>query len=737
MKVDIETTVIAKSHDFESTQCVIDSEDMRYISSLLRNNYTDPMLATIREIYANAVDANLVTNEPVSKIEVTVPTAFESSFIVRDFGPGLSHEQMVNLYTKYGKSTKRTDQNSIGGFGIGRLAPLSYNKDGFMITSYHNGTQSIYKLYIDEFNDTKLDFLHGQTDGNQPNGLKITVDIPSADRSTFLAKLQSFFATFDTLPNFVNYDVNNIVKFEPVASGPGWRIVMKNYNYTLHPSRGNIVIMGGIAYPLDLTQLDPDIDVTLKSGTVSRVGDIRRLENLHLTAPIGTVKLHHSREGLEYNSQTKSYIVQRLVDVVSELQERWVNEICQQECYVKCCIDFQTQLENVPTVTISILQNLNVFVHLPSKIALRGSYERDTNIRVTKYFYDGHGILKNRRLGRWDSVPIAATKGVVLHDEAKPKQVGGRIGKLLTDNKYDAVYVYTSLVDTASGQPSYLDTYSARMGMTHAKSHVHRLSQLPMPPVEKTANKVDRLPPTYFRVYPTNRVSAVKHVDIDETIQDTQQQKVYVLTSRNQFVNSDYASSMICSRNEFKYDFKQAFYDTFGVHIYGVSSVMGTSLKFKQRADFVLLEHFITNYWNGLTQEQRDVLTFLLEYRNYAKYGCRLNMIQRLNNTSEGVVLPTIDGVVNQYNSHINKVKSWKLEKFYEFMKNSPSFFYTFVLNMPHTQSNPQIVSKTLTQFPELEHYIDTVEYLSDPSASKTITHVFARYIKTSTAQNT
>ena len=103
----IETTKqkVQTSGNMESASCSIDAEDMRYIASLLRNNYSDTILATIREIIANGID---VSNG--RKVEVQLPTKLEPTFIVRDYGCGLSEEDMMGLYTKYGKSTKRDFQ---------------------------------------------------------------------------------------------------------------------------------------------------------------------------------------------------------------------------------------------------------------------------------------------------------------------------------------------------------------------------------------------------------------------------------------------------------------------------------------------------------------------------------------------------------------------------------------------------------------------------------------------------
>ena len=158
--------------------CSIDTEDMRYIASLLRNNYSNPLLATIREIVANALD---VTKS--KKIEIQLPTKLEPNFIVRDFGCGLSEEDMLGLYTKYGKSTKRDCNNAIGGFGTGRFAPLSYT-DSFIVRSVHKGHKHSYIIRVDEHDDTIVSQIES-TKTNEADGIYVQVGIKTEDVCEF------------------------------------------------------------------------------------------------------------------------------------------------------------------------------------------------------------------------------------------------------------------------------------------------------------------------------------------------------------------------------------------------------------------------------------------------------------------------------------------------------------------------------------------------------------------------
>ena len=184
---------VVQSHDFDSVNCTIDAEDMRYVASLLRNNYSNPTLAVVREISANALDANIEAGAS-RQVEVTVPSQFTPHFVVRDFGGGLSPEDIFGLYSKYGKSTKRNSNNYIGAFGIGKFAPLSYG-DNFTVVSYHGGVKTSYNVFVNEDDDTKIVKLD-EASTSEPNGLSVEVAIADEDVDTFREVIKNFFRFF-------------------------------------------------------------------------------------------------------------------------------------------------------------------------------------------------------------------------------------------------------------------------------------------------------------------------------------------------------------------------------------------------------------------------------------------------------------------------------------------------------------------------------------------------------------
>lgn len=285
MIIEKTTKNIISSGNIQSASCTIDASDMRYIASLLRNNYSDTKLATIREIIANALD---VSNGRM--VEVQLPTKLEQNFIVRDFGCGLSEDDMMGLYTKYGKSTKRDSNNAIGGFGIGRFAPLSYT-ESFIVMSVFEGRKTAYSIRVDENDDTVVSKMFSQ-DSSEENGIFVQVPIKDQDINEFNRIFSDFSVYLSDKILLTNDEFNHPL---PTFSNDTF-----DY-YEAHWDHGNRhvlsskphVLMGGILYPI----VESPKYKHLACGVVYK-------------AKIGEFKLHHSREALEYNDKTINALIE-------------------------------------------------------------------------------------------------------------------------------------------------------------------------------------------------------------------------------------------------------------------------------------------------------------------------------------------------------------------------------------------------------------------------------------------
>ena len=74
--------------------------------------YSDPELAVIREYSTNAFDAHIEAGV-TRPIEITTPTHLCPFFKVRDYGFGLDVEDIREIYSQYGASTKRESDDVV------------------------------------------------------------------------------------------------------------------------------------------------------------------------------------------------------------------------------------------------------------------------------------------------------------------------------------------------------------------------------------------------------------------------------------------------------------------------------------------------------------------------------------------------------------------------------------------------------------------------------------------------
>jgi hypothetical protein len=309
---------VVSSHNFDSVNCTIDAEDMRYVASLLRNNYSNTQLAVVREVSANALDANAEANAS-RPIEIKVPTSMNPTFAVRDFGGGLSEEDVFGLYSKYGKSTKRESNNYIGAFGIGKFAPLSYG-DNFTCVSCHNGKKATYNIFVNEDDDTKISRIGDPVPTNEPTGLSIEVAVADNDINSFTQIVQEFFTFFsdDEMPKFIGVEEDFITKPKNLLASKtdNWFFVNVENNYYRSNAQ---VIMGRVAYKLDPHSVQ--VENYISDENYQQIAKQLLTENsFYLRVPLGSVKLHHSRESLEYNKSTQKELCRLLYLACKDIQ---------------------------------------------------------------------------------------------------------------------------------------------------------------------------------------------------------------------------------------------------------------------------------------------------------------------------------------------------------------------------------------------------------------------------------
>ena len=99
MKVEENNRFVTTVGNFETVEFAVQRHNMRHLMSILRDQlYSDKKLAPIREYSCNAYDANVENGKRDVPIKVTLPTTQFPEWKVRDYGKGVSYEDMKNIF---------------------------------------------------------------------------------------------------------------------------------------------------------------------------------------------------------------------------------------------------------------------------------------------------------------------------------------------------------------------------------------------------------------------------------------------------------------------------------------------------------------------------------------------------------------------------------------------------------------------------------------------------------------
>lgn len=296
-----------------SSEFGISRGDEAHLMTILRDTlYTDKVLAVLREYGANAWDSHRESGKADVPIKITLPTSMEPTLSIKDFGNGLSHEDVFQIYTQYGASTKRSNDVTVGCLGIGSKSGFSYS-DSFNIIACHGGVRRTYVAVLDKSEKGTVNLLHEELCGNE-TGVEIKIPIRVEDINEFEEKALKIFQHFEPYP-----DINT----EKVTQHEG-RKLTHGIMYEERNSYGQgtwTAVMGCVPYRIDLNQL---IGEQLPHGGIGF--HVRSLSGV-LYFDIGEVQISASREELKYTTPTRAAIISKINALVDEYIETVLNEI--------------------------------------------------------------------------------------------------------------------------------------------------------------------------------------------------------------------------------------------------------------------------------------------------------------------------------------------------------------------------------------------------------------------------
>lgn len=305
---------IQSTLDGEEIAMGIDTKSLAFLQKVLTDLYSDPILAVIREYSTNAWDSHVEASQK-KPIEVTTPSSLTPFFKVRDYGVGLSIEDIREIYSQYGASTKRGTNAQTGMLGLGCKSALTYTNQ-FTINSVKDGvkTSVVVSRNADNVGSMQVVF-NGPS--NEPQGVEISVPINRKDTNEFRNKAEKFFRVWKPEQVILNGQPP-----QPIAGE--WL----NDNIVLTEGRGiysdgeYAIVMGGVTYNVTRTELFGE-----QYTSHYMRPNIHSYTGITFFVGMGEVDFTPSREELHYTTRTRAKLKDLVNDFNSTIEKAIVDDI--------------------------------------------------------------------------------------------------------------------------------------------------------------------------------------------------------------------------------------------------------------------------------------------------------------------------------------------------------------------------------------------------------------------------
>lgn len=272
----------------------LDEHSLDHLMKTMTSLYKFPIMAVIREYCTNAWDSHVEAGND-RPIKVWLPTEISPTFIVKDEGVGMDAEDIANVYSRYGASSKRGTNKQNGLFGLGSKSALTYASQ-FTVKGIKNGYFILVAVSRSEKGGGVMRIVsEGPT--TEPNGVEIHVPVAPSDIQRFHSDAKEFFEYWESGTVIIDEveKIDSVWDSYPQLTSKN--IAPQNWfklddNTLVRIKRGGgtdlSIVMGKVWY--DVSEVPINVDIGL--DIISRV-------------PIGSAELIPSREGLEESERTR------------------------------------------------------------------------------------------------------------------------------------------------------------------------------------------------------------------------------------------------------------------------------------------------------------------------------------------------------------------------------------------------------------------------------------------------
>lgn len=270
--------------------------------------YSNKIRAIIRELCCNAYDSHKAAGKQDIPFEISLPSSFSPLLVIKDFGVGLSHQEVLTIFTTYFESTKGDSDDFIGQLGLGSKSPFSYTSQ-FLVESRQNGKVNTYSMFISESGVPAVSHM-GVSDTDEDNGLTITITVKQSDFYKFKEESEYVLKYFTPYP--VITGTHNRQEFEYKMIKDKFAIRNEVSYYSSIPN----VIQGFVSYPIDVEQLNSYVS---EDHMLTEEARALLYAPIDLFVPIGMVQVAPSREHLSYDKKTIGNIISFFNEVAAEI----------------------------------------------------------------------------------------------------------------------------------------------------------------------------------------------------------------------------------------------------------------------------------------------------------------------------------------------------------------------------------------------------------------------------------
>jgi hypothetical protein len=296
----------------DTVQCGFDPEGTAHLMRLLSDLYRNAAAAVLREYSANAYDSHVQAGNS-GPVEVTLPSELNPTLVITDHGTGLSRDEMIGVYSRYGASTKRGTNDQVGAFGLGTKSAFTLGQQ-FIVNAVKDGWRTVAAFGLDASGTGTVTILdHEPTSERNGVIVSISVDDPAAMRRA----AGPVFFTWRPGTVLVNGQRPRSVLDDPLKVTENIYLAgTAEQDSAAWGDAGLIVVMGNIGYPVSHGLRDK-LRGRLQRPLLPAYGPLlcaRHDQRVFAFVGIGDVDIAPSREEMRDTPRT----LERLVRIVRE-----------------------------------------------------------------------------------------------------------------------------------------------------------------------------------------------------------------------------------------------------------------------------------------------------------------------------------------------------------------------------------------------------------------------------------